>query len=333
MHSHSHRVAVLSVVFVVTTFNLAGTVSARPPALQSIGESNLVVEGRVSHVFQSTSSDRDFLVQILVQKSAAMRMDHLQRSTRYPAPGEYVYVHVDTPADSANRRSQPSSGLPGVGMDIRAVLQTGDHQNWVAGSQDWYQEISNGATSATTDNFAGLPGITTESVSLLSGRALKVTGVEPNSPAAKAGLEVGDVLVSANDVEMTRPEQLIEQIRSSGGVLNLVVRDVRTGRDVPVEVKWDAVMPQRGQGRNLGVTTEIAFFAGNAALKVVKVADGSPAQRAGIEPGLLLLSADNILLSGPESLARAERESNGTLVLRVVEPKTRVERNVRADLR
>ncbi len=153
------------------------------------------------------------------------------------------------------------------------------------------------------------------------------------SAVERHAIEVGDILLSANDVDLSRPEQLVEQVQKSDGLLKLMVRDVRGGRDVPVEVKWDSAMPDRGQGQSLGVTTQVAFIDGKAALKVVTVADGSPAQQAGIEPGLIILTADGSPLPKPENLAFAERQAKGILVLVVVEPRTRVERTVRADLR
>jgi S1-C subfamily serine protease len=92
-------------------------------------------------------------------------------------------------------------------------------------------------------------------------------------------------------------------------------------------------MRENASQRSLGITTEIAFFAGKAVLKVVNVAEGSPAQRVGIKSGLLILFADDRPLTDPEILATAERESDGILVLRVVDPQTRVEQTIRADLR
>ena len=167
---------------------------------------------------------------------------------------------------------------------------------------------------------------------------LKVTRVDSDGPAAQAGLEVGDILVAANGVEVGSQEQLVEQLKKREGLLMLTVRDVRTGKDTPVKVKWTGrsaeVLPLAVQQNGVwGSQPKSAFFQGNAALKVVEVAEGSPAQRAGIVTGEIILAANGKPLPKPENLTNVERQSNSVLNLRVVEPKTRVERDVRVDLR
>ena len=45
-----------------------------------------------------------------------------------------------------------------------------------------------------------------------------------------------DILVKANSTLLTSPDQLADEFRKSNGRLALTVRDVRTGRDVLVDV-------------------------------------------------------------------------------------------------
>ena len=45
---------------------------------------------------------------------------------------------------------------------------------------------------------------------------MKVIGVHPDSPAQKAGIEVGDVIVAANGVPITGAESLSAVVRKSG---------------------------------------------------------------------------------------------------------------------
>ena len=66
---------------------------------------------------------------------------------------------------------------------------------------------------------------------------MKVVGVQPDSPAQKAGIEPGDVIVAANGVPITGAEALSAVVHKSGTTLSLTVRDTRTGKDARVDVK------------------------------------------------------------------------------------------------
>ena len=74
-------------------------IAASMPAQQGIGQeastATLVADGRVVEVFRSASSDREFIIQMLVKKSEAVRTADLAGATRFPAPGEYLYIHVE----------------------------------------------------------------------------------------------------------------------------------------------------------------------------------------------------------------------------------------------
>jgi len=185
-------------------------------------------------------------------------------------------------------------------------------------------------------------GISAERVSLGLRSALKVTSVEPDSPAAVAGLEVGDVLVKANGVPLTEPEQLVSALRKSDGILTLAVRDVRTGREVSVEVNLmgDADEPRRAPRQprrsatptgRMGVVTELAFYDVEAAIKVTEVVPGSPAARAGLSPGVVILEANGQKLLHPNDLAEVEREG-GRIALSVVDPGSGRQQRVTVDL-
>jgi S1-C subfamily serine protease len=175
-------------------------------------------------------------------------------------------------------------------------------------------------------------GIAAEPVTVGQRTALKVTRVEPDSPAAKAGLEPGDVLVAANGAAITGPEQLGNAIRKSGPTLTLTVRDSRTGRDVPVEVALGGPKPEKplpaevpaaaGAKGKLGAVTELAFYDIEAAVRVTEVEPGSPAAKAGLQPGILILQANGKSVLHPDELNDAARKSTGTLKLTVVDPRT-----------
>ncbi len=293
---------------------------------------NLIVQGRVEQVYQSRSS-QEYLVQILVQTSEAVSLQGVGARAVFPAPGQYVYVHVNTSSFDTDRL--PSGGealpVPQPQSNIRAYLQLGDGNRWVANSAGWYQDAA--ARPGTADVPLGSTiGVVVERVRLGSQSGLKVVRVVPNSPAATAGIEVGDVLVGANGQSLDSEDQLEAAFRNSRGSLQLTVRDVRSGREASVTVRSAAGTGMRPESapraRPLGVTTQLAFYGDQAVVKVTAVEPDSPAQRAGIAPGLLILTANGQRVESPEALSNIERSSSGSLALRVVDPETRRESTV-----
>jgi regulator of sigma E protease len=89
--------------------------------------------------------------------------------------------------------------------------------------------------------FFGVPVLTT-----------KVGSVEPESPAAMAGLMKGDEIVAIDGHKVSKWEDLSERIRGSGGkTLNLRIRRGQTESEV-------AITPKQREGRNIfGEKTDI----------------------------------------------------------------------------
>ncbi len=230
-------------------------------------------------------------------------------------------------------------------MYIRAYLSIGQRHRWEGGTPGWFEQVpeidvTGGRRPDAPGESTQSLGIRAERVSLGFRNALKVTEVEPASVAAQAGIELGDILVKANGVALKSPEQLSAEFRNGNGTLTLTVRDVRTGRDVPVVIESapsasrpSAVTRERVPGsKRLGVTTELAFYDGEAVVKVTEVEKDSPADRAGIRAGLLILKANGNRILHPDKLVEAERGARGNLRLQVVDPQDRQERVVEVDL-
>jgi membrane-associated protease RseP (regulator of RpoE activity) len=302
-------------------------------------DADLTIDGRVTSVFQN---GEQYLLQILVQRSEVPSVS-VTGGTRYPAPGEYAYVHVAAQAPGIGRISGRASdiAIPQPQTRIRAFLSIGEAGQWNAVGKDWYEEdpaqIGDRFGRDTRNPSADEPlGIASERVTMGREAALKVTRVVPDSPAAKAGIEPGDILVKANDTALTSQDRLTAAVRENRGQLAITVRDVRTGRDVRVEVKSESYPPIPGASANnmkpLGVKTELAFYGGEAVLKVTSVDPDSPAQRAGIEVGLLILQANGKPVAKPEQLTEAERQSRGRLELKVVDPTDRREQVIQIAL-
>src|SRR5262249_23849459 len=62
------------------------------------------------------------------------------------------------------------------------------------------------------------------------GNGLRIMKVGRGSPAARAGLEAGDVIVSAGGVHLSNREVFFRAVERSNGTLRLVLRDFRTGK-------------------------------------------------------------------------------------------------------
>lgn len=178
-------------------------------------------------------------------------------------------------------------------------------------------------------------GLAAEPVTVGQRTAMKISRVEPGSPAAKAGLEVNDVIVAANGTPITGPEQLAGAVRKSGPTLTLTVRDSRTGRDTPVEVALGGTSPvnplpgagagtEAGVGKSvkLGAVTELTFYNVEAAVRITEVEPGSPAEKAGLRTGMLILEANGKAMLHPNELIEAVRNSGTTLKLITVDPTT-----------
>lgn len=68
----------------------------------------------------------------------------------------------------------------------------------------------------------------------VANRGAKITTILPGSPAADAGLEVDDIIVSVNGVKITSTTHLINALKSAGGTAQLVVINNRDGQQVDV---------------------------------------------------------------------------------------------------
>lgn len=179
-------------------------------------------------------------------------------------------------------------------------------------------------------------GLAAEPVTVGERTAMKITRIDAGSPAAKAGLEVNDVIVDANGFPVTGAEQLANAIRKSGPTLTLTVRDSRTGKNTPVQVALGTTkenkplpggplegMPAPGNktGR-FGVVSEFTLYDTEAAVKVTELEPGSIAEGAGLKVGTIILEANGKAILHPNTLTEVVRSAaGGQLRLKIVDPR------------
>ncbi len=134
-------------------------------------------------------------------------------------------------------------------------------------------------------------------------RGVLVERVYDGSPAARAGIVAGDVLVAIEDRPLAAREDLTTAFSSVGAGTPLKI-ELRRGRET-LKYVVAAARPSQGLGlsllaRAVGITVE----ASRGRLSIVDVERGSAADRKGLRPGDLLLGANGQEISDPEVLGR-----------------------------
>lgn len=127
-----------------------------------------------------------------------------------------------------------------------------------------------------------------------------VRGVEANSPAAKAGLQRGDVLLGLNNRSLRSAEEYLQRERefSSGDTLRLRVKRNQTEEEIAVTASR---FPQDKADDLAWQKLGVEISAEDEGLVVQRVRPGSPAARVGVEQGDLVLG-----LSGAQTKTIAE---------------------------
>jgi serine protease Do len=152
-------------------------------------------------------------------------------------------------------------------------------------------------------------------------RGALVSDVIKGSPAEKAGLKQGDVVVAFNGKEIRDASQLRNEAASTAIGKAATVTVIREGkrREIPVRIESMQVPLQAATApirERLGVTvrTPTAKEAGRLKINsgqgviIVRVDAGSPAAKAGLEPGDVILEVNEMSVTGPQDLS-------GTLAL------------------
>jgi S1-C subfamily serine protease len=312
---------------------------AQQRASDAKADAPLVADGTVRQVFRSTAQGRsESLLQLDVSRCEA-RKSAAGAQSRFPAPGEPLYIHVAQPGRALLQES--GKDLPSEGAQVRVYLKPRQQGGWEGSSANWFEPIGDKTGGISPEDLvreaieksesgASL-GMTTELLRVEGHVALRITSVARGGPAQNAGLEVGDVIAAADGKEIASANQLA-QLAASGKPVQLVVVDVNTGRAARVEVDprgkpssadtADA-SPVTGPPRvSLGLSAEPVTVGTRSALKVIRVEPAGPAAKAGLEPGDILVAANGAPTTGVEQLLNALRKSGPTLKLTVRDSRT-----------
>jgi len=172
-------------------------------------------------------------------------------------------------------------------------------------------------------------------------RGVEITRVESDSPAEKAGLKVGDVVLEYNGERVEGMEQFGRMVRetpagrkvtlqiSRGGALQTVTAVIASHRYLPGGLNAvipqfqmpEIVMPDIPEGfpgwrsGMLGVETEslnpqlAEFFGVKQGVLVRNVLAGSAAEKAGIKAGDVITKADDQEVASPGQISAAVRQA------------------------
>jgi len=170
-----------------------------------------------------------------------------------------------------------------------------------------------------------------------SAQGALVTSVQPDKPGARAGLKQDDVITQVDGQAVTSDDQLRRTValRAPGSSVNLTVYRGGKPRDVKVTLAarpGEEDVSRRGPTEDeshdesnkeqfgLSLATPTAELARAKGLPrgafITEVQPGSPADKAGLEPNLVVTEANNQLVSSAGDLSRILRAAKpGSTVL------------------
>ena len=242
---------------------------------------------------------------------------------------------VDTSGELIGINSQilsPSGGNIGIGFAIPSNMARHVRDQLVKTG-----EVRRGQlgvfTQPLTDELA-------QSFGLSNNQGVLIGDVDPNGPAARAGIRAGDIIRAVNGEKMSDPNRLRNKISSLQPGSEATITIFRDKKDQDIKVKLgeykgpsnresgdegSPFAPEDGNQGRLGISVQpltpdvaqqLGIRGANSGLLVRGVAPGGPAAEAGIVPGDVIIEANRQPVRNTDDLQRAAGRS-GNILLRV----------------
>ncbi len=165
-----------------------------------------------------------------------------------------------------------------------------------------------------------------ESLNLKRPAGALVASITPGSPAAKAGLRAGDVVLEVDGVPVDDPAALNYRyaLKTIGSTSTLTVE--RNGKSVSLTIRLEAA-PER-QADEIEISSRSPFEGARVSnftpeianrlradpatadgVVVVNIAEGSTAQRVGLRPGDIILEVNGAKIESTADLERIARQN------------------------
>ncbi len=266
----------------------------------------------------------------------------VMNSVRLLAAGALALA-AHAPADDPPKQPAPAQGVPGVSyaLYVNRLFQQDEGQQPLFrapnGQMDWTWRLADGTPGQHPYTFAWTAasplGLATEPVgdllraqlTLPEGAGLVVTALTDDGPAAQAGLKKFDLLLSAGETPLKAPGDLDKALADADDE-SVTVKLLRGGKEQSIEIKASAV--QGPAEYYLGVPVGPIDDASRAQLDlpegaglavVGEVDPETPAGKAGLEKGDVLLQIDGKPIADREDLVARIQASEGkalTLAIR-----------------
>ena len=220
----------------------------------------------------------------------------------------------------------PAGGNVGIGFAVPSNMARS-----VVAQLAEYGEVRRGRLGVVIQDLT--PELA-ESLALDSFQGAVITRVEPGSPAEKAGIEAGDVVVAVDDFDVLDSADLRNRVGLVRVGENVVLSVIREGnkRDVKVRVETPTrvtygdqdVAPQLSGAVFQAMGSDHPLY---NQVEGVLVADVERASRAcdnNIRPGDVIIAVNRQRVRSVEELSRALRETGRTIALDIIRDRSQL---------
>lgn len=272
--------------------------------------------------------------------AAALSTSAIQMQAQEPiliVPGQFYFAQQAPAPPSPPNPPGPPPAIAPLGETIRLMTLSGSYLG--VGVRDINEERKT-------------------ALKLKEERGAEITSVEDDSPAAKAGLKTGDVVIEYSGQRVDSMEQFIRMVRETPAGREVKIVVVRNGSNTTIAARPENVsnrmektlgrlremapqmrgwtvenMPRPAmnwQSTTLGIEAEglneqlCAFFGVKQGVLVRSVSSGSLAEKSGIKAGDIITKVEDVEVKTPREITtqlRSARAKSKTVALSVTRDK------------